>query len=145
MIILDVVVHHLSHRSSHTTGCRALTVIQRTLIIVGCSLVPSSGHQYTNITHRTPWSGLGGLVVDRLQILHLVDVALQEDTHVIGHVLLVEVTDVAIAQHGIEALVTADQHETALPCVGDGIEIGLSRRVFGIKHNGSLQCACCRS
>ena len=142
MIILDVVVHHLSHRSSHTTGCRALTVIQRTLIIVGCSLVPSSGHQYTNITHRTPWSGLGGLVVDRLQILHLVDVALQEDTHVIGHVLLVEVTDVAIAQHGLEALVTTHQHEAILQSGTDGIEVGLSRHVLGIEHHCSLQHVC---
>ena len=142
---LNMVGHHLSHSRRHTTGHRGLIGrwVGRTLVVIGCSLVPCGCHQRADVA-------LGGsgapcacrcrwLVVDALQVLHLVDVVLQEGTHVVGHVMLVEVTDVAIAQHGLEALVTTHQHEAILQSGTDGIEVGLSRHVLGIENHSGLQ------
>ena len=116
-----MIVHHLSHRRSHTTRDGPLACdIFRTEVVVGCTLSPRRCEQRRDrfLFMRSGtciYNGTNGYTaaVVLLQPGYLVSVTLQPSTLLVGHVIQIENTCITESQDVEGAVVVADDDKTA--------------------------------
>ena len=100
------VVHHLGHRRGYTTGNTALSVIFRTLVIVGSSLAPVT-RQHRSNRNVVVWRlALDNSLGVGMQPLYLLLVGVQQPPHVARHVSHVD-GSIAITQNALSAVITS--------------------------------------
>ena len=74
--------------------------------------------------------------------LHLVHIALQPGTHVVGHIAVIKAATITIAQDIDKAVVTADEDVTGIVASIEGINVGIAGFVDGIQHGRQFGQLC---